>query len=95
MKEALSILKAKLLLVQQIANENQKREFLAGLGSNENGWGKQIRSYVLHPYILCKDHRTNFEVKNNEVQDLLNRGESLTSFIETFLEMKSLSSEKK
>ena len=95
MKEALSILKAKLLQVQQIANENQKREFLAGLGSNENGWGKQIRSYVLHPYILCKDHRTNFEVKNNEVQDLLNRGESLTSFIETFLEMKSLSSKKK
>ena len=87
-KEALSILESKLYQLQQIANENQKREFLAGLGSSENGWGKQIRSYVLHPYVMCKDHRTNFEIKNNEVEDLLNKGESLTSFIEAFLELK-------
>ena len=88
MREALSILKSKLFQLHQIANENKKRELLAGLEPNENTWGKQIRSYVLHPYIMCKDHRTNFEVKNNAVEDVLNGGNSLTSFMEAFLEAK-------
>ncbi len=30
----------------------------------EIGWGRQIRSYVFHPYSLLKDHRTNTEVGN-------------------------------
>lgn len=44
-------------------------------------WGSQIRSYVLHPYRLIKDHRTDFEV--GDVQTILDGG--LQPFIETYL----------
>lgn len=47
--------------------EEQRRRELQGLAVEKTlkiEWGSQIRSYVLHPYQLVKDHRTNTEVRN-------------------------------
>ncbi|MCA9366792.1 PCRF domain-containing protein [Candidatus Kaiserbacteria bacterium] len=49
--------------------EEQRKRELAGLSVEKSmkiEWGSQIRSYVLHPYQLVKDHRTNTEVRNVE-----------------------------
>ena len=49
--------------------EEQRRRELEGLSVEKTlkiEWGSQIRSYVLHPYQLVKDHRTNTEVRNVE-----------------------------
>ena len=49
--------------------EAQRQRELAGLSVEKTlkiEWGSQIRSYVLHPYQLVKDHRNNLEVRNIE-----------------------------
>jgi peptide chain release factor 2 len=60
--------------------ENQKLED----SKSEIGWGAQIRSYVLHPYKMVKDHRTNHEVGN---PDKVLDGD-LDPFMEAFLRWK-------
>ena len=59
---ALTMLKSKLYESQiQKRKENQSRMHSI---KNDIGWGNQIRSYVLHPYKLIKDVRTNYETSN-------------------------------
>ncbi len=66
--KAMQMLKAKLYLLKQQENLNKE----AGIRGEvkEIGWGNQIRSYVMQPYTLVKDHRTNEEIGNaNAVLD--------------------------
>ena len=66
--KAMQILKSKLY---EIEEENKKKELkeLKGIEQDIN-FGSQIRSYVMHPYSLVKDHRTNCEETNvNKVMD--------------------------
>lgn len=59
-EKAMEMLRGKLFLRQE---ETRKREEagLSKTGDADIEWGNQIRSYVLHPYQLVKDHRTDFE----------------------------------
>lgn len=64
--------------------EEQRQRELKGLSVEKSvkiEWGSQIRSYVLHPYQLVKDHRTNTEVRNVEAV--------LNGDIQTFLDATS------
>jgi peptide chain release factor 2 len=60
--KAMKMLKAKLYLLKQQENLDK----LSGIRgeTKEIGWGSQIRSYVMQPYTLVKDHRTSEEVGN-------------------------------
>ena len=76
-------MKILLARVQQLEDEKlaeEKKELRGEFKSAE--WGNQIRSYVLHPYKLVKDHRTNYE--ETDPDKVLN-GE-LDEFVEKYLE---------
>ena len=61
---ALRILKSRLIELQE---EEREAELAKERGAAQDiGFGSQIRSYVLHPYQLVKDHRTDFEVGNTQ-----------------------------
>ncbi|MBI2368815.1 MAG: peptide chain release factor 2 [Deltaproteobacteria bacterium] len=76
---AMKILRARLYELQREEQQRKLEEFHAG--KKEIAWGSQIRSYILHPYRLIKDHRTNLEVGN---VDAVLDGE-LEPFIEAYL----------
>ena len=67
-EQALKVLKNKLLM-KKIEEQEEELNSIKGTQANIN-FGSQIRSYVLHPYSMVKDHRTNVETSNvNKVLD--------------------------
>ncbi|MGC8461937.1 MAG: peptide chain release factor 2 [Candidatus Dormibacteria bacterium] len=73
------VLRSRLRMLQEEARAQTIADIKGDVVSAE--WGNQIRSYVLHPYMLVKDHRTNVEVGNT--QDVLEG--NIDPFIEAFL----------
>lgn len=86
--QAMRMLKARLYMLEQ-----QKRDSeLAKLYSNkgEIAWGNQIRSYVLQPYQMVKDHRTDFQTGN--VEAVLDG--QIDEFIESYLQHRAKANKK-
>jgi peptide chain release factor 2 len=61
-ESALRVLEAR-LLEREVERQAEEQARIKG-EHVEAGWGNQIRSYVLHPYKMVKDHRTDFETSN-------------------------------
>ena len=84
--KAMQMLKAKLYLLKE--QENMEKESDIRGDVKEIGWGSQIRSYVMQPYTLVKDHRTNCEIGNvNSVLD-----GNIDDFINAYLKWISVNS---
>jgi peptide chain release factor 2 len=78
-ENAMRVLRARLL---EKKREEEDKEMANLRGEYQKAeWGSQIRSYVLHPYQMVKDHRTNYEVGN--AQSVLDG--DLDGFIESYL----------
>ncbi|MBU3716314.1 MAG: peptide chain release factor 2 [Candidatus Nanopelagicaceae bacterium] len=60
---AMAVLQSKLL---EKRNQEERAKIDALRGDTSGSWGNQIRSYVLHPYQMVKDHRTDFETGNTQ-----------------------------
>jgi peptide chain release factor 2 len=84
---AMKVLRAK--LYQKALEERQAEESKRAGAKKKIEWGSQIRSYVLHPYRMIKDHRTDFEMGDT---DRVLDGD-LTPFIDAYL--KESASEKR
>jgi peptide chain release factor 2 len=78
---AMTVLAARLAELER-SDADQKMRLLKDAGPAE--WGRQIRSYVMQPYTLVKDHRTGFETGN--VTGVMDG--SIDGFIEAFLRQK-------
>ena len=78
-ERALHILKSK--LYQKLQEEQDRLKKNIGAPLTDNAFGSQIRSYILHPYAMVKDHRTGIESSNpNDVLD-----GNLDEFIHAYL----------
>ncbi len=81
-ENAMRVLRARLLEIQREEQEKQLAAFRGVYIKAE--WGSQIRSYVLHPYQMVKDHRTDYETGNT--QAVLDG--DIDAFMEAFLRYK-------
>jgi peptide chain release factor 2 len=77
--QAMKVLKARLFMLEQQKRDDQIAKLYGDKG--EIAWGSQIRSYVLQPYQMVKDHRTNYQTGN--VEAVLDG--QLDGFIESYL----------
>jgi peptide chain release factor 2 len=82
--KAMQMLKAKLYLLKQQENAEKVSDIRGDV--KEIGWGNQIRSYVMQPYTMVKDHRTNEESGN--VASVLDG--NIDPFINAYLKWNSL-----
>lgn len=80
---ALKVLNARLYKLKK-EEEDKKKEKIEQ-SKKEIAWGNQIRSYIMHPYNLVKDHRTGIET--SDVQDVMEG--NINNFIEGYLIKKS------
>jgi peptide chain release factor 2 len=86
--KAMQMLKAKLLMMKQQENADKTSDIRGDV--KENGFGSQIRNYVMHPYSMVKDVRTEEETSNvNAVMD-----GDIDRFINAYLKMMSISGKK-
>jgi peptide chain release factor 2 len=76
---AMSILRSRLMEIKKAEKEDEIAVLRGEYMKAE--WGSQIRSYVLHPYQMVKDHRTDFETGNT--QTVLDG--DLNGFMEAYL----------
>jgi peptide chain release factor 2 len=87
--QAMNVLKAKLYMLEQQKRDAEIAKLYSKKG--EIAWGNQIRSYVLQPYRMVKDHRTDFQTGN---VDAVLDGE-LDGFIESYLHQRAKNRSKK
>jgi peptide chain release factor 2 len=80
---AMKILKGKLIALKEEELRKEREQLRGEFHSAE--WGNQIRSYVIHPYKMVKDHRTNVETSDTEA--VLNG--DLDTFVEGYLRMEA------
>lgn len=80
---ALAMLKGKLFRLEQQKRDRELAKIVGEKG--EIAWGNQIRSYVLHPYQMVKDHRTGYQTSNT--QAVLDG--HLDEFIEQYLKLRT------
>jgi peptide chain release factor 2 len=85
---AMKMLKAKLYMLEQQKRDAELAKLYSEKG--EIAWGNQIRSYVLQPYQMVKDHRTDFQTGN--VDAVLDG--KLDDFIEAYLRHRTKESKK-
>jgi peptide chain release factor 2 len=84
-ERALLLLAAKVHHVKEKLSDKEKEELMISKTTKVE-WGNQIRSYVLHPYKMVKDHRTGIET--SDVDSVLERG-NIEAFIEAERDLES------